>query len=239
MKRIHLISTPRNVSTALMYSFAQRPDTVVVDEPLYAHYLVETGIDHPGREEVLQSQENDPQKVLKNVIFGTYDKEVLFLKNMAKHLVNLDVQFLNDLTNIIFIRNPKQILASFAKVQEKPTLQEIGTIKQLELFEQLKKSGNQPIILDSGALLNNPKVVLSKVCEAAGIPFYEAMLSWEAGPRPEDGVWAPYWYKNVHQTTGFKVQKTSSRELPEYLKPMYQGLKPYYDQLAAYAIKVN
>ncbi|MCP4438629.1 MAG: sulfotransferase family protein [Aureispira sp.] len=239
MKRINLLSSPRNVSTALMYSFAQRKDTVVVDEPLYAYYLAHTGIVHPGQDEILASQSQDAQEVIKTMISGKWPKTILFLKNMAHHIIGIDEQFLENLINIIFIRQPKQIIASYAKVREKPTIEDIGTLNQYRLYQKLKKVGNNPIVLDSAELLKAPKVVLKQLCEQIGIPFMDTMLQWEAGVREEDGVWAKYWYTNVHKTTGFQIQKTSSRNLPEDLEPLYEKLRPYYEEMAKYSIKAK
>lgn len=238
MKRINLISSPRNLSTALMYSFAQRADTKVVDEPLYAYYLSCTAIDHPGRDAILKSQNQNPEKVIQDVILGSYAQPILFIKNMTSHIKGIDERFLEKLINIIYIRNPKQIIASYAQVVKSPEASEIATIRQYELFEQLQQSGNKPIVFDSSALLKNPSLALEKLCTACEIPFYKEMLTWEAGPIPEDGVWAKDWYANVHRTTGFKKQKTSDRVLPEHLVPLYKRLKPYYDRLSKYAIKV-
>jgi hypothetical protein len=237
MKRLNLISSPRNLSTALMYSFAQRQDTQVVDEPLYAHYLSSTDLDHPGKEEVLQSQSQNPIKVIEKVILGDYSKDILFIKNMTSHILDLDEEFLEQLTNIIYIRNPKQIIASYAQVVDCPKASEIGTIRQFELYEQLKAKGNKPIVFDSGELLNDPKLALKNLCLACRIPFSKKMLTWEAGPIKEDGVWAPHWYANVHKTTGFQKQKTSQRVLPAYLEPLYKQLKPYYEEMYAESIR--
>lgn len=237
MTRIHLISTPRNLSTALMYAFAQRGDTTVVDEPLYAHYLTVSGVVHPAQEEILASQSHSGQEVIEEVILGKYDTPVLFLKNMAHHLIDLELDFLKEVTTVFLIRNPRQLIASYAKVREQPTPQDIGLERQCEIFKILKKNNHPAIVLDSGELLKNPPLVLSQLCEAIGVDFDENMLSWEAGARKEDGVWAPHWYANVHQSTGFEKQPTSSRPLPEYLAPLYQMCKPFYDFLYNYSIK--
>jgi hypothetical protein len=237
-KRINLISSPRNLSTALMYSFAQRADTKVIDEPLYAYYLSCTKIDHPGRAAILESQNQDAKEVIREVILGDYDASVLFIKNMTSHIKGMEEAFLEQLVNVIYIRNPKQIIASYAQVVDAPTASEIGTIRQYELFQKLQAKGNKPIVLDSSILLEAPKLALEKLCAACEIPFYEEMLTWNAGPIPEDGIWAKDWYANVHKTRGFKKQKTSDRILPKHLVPLYEELKPYYDKMYASAIKI-
>lgn len=236
-KRICLWSSPRNLSTALMYSFAQRPDTIVFDEPLYAHYLSVTGADHPGKEEIMQSQEQDGKKVVNDIILGSYDKEVVFFKQMTHHLVELNEDFLSATENIIYIRDPKQIISSYAQVRPDVQMVDIGIEKQWHLFNDLIKRDLKPIVLDSGTLLKAPAVVLTKLCEALQIPFYEEMLSWEAGPKKEDGIWAKYWYSNVHKSTRFEKQETSERSLPNYLEPLYNICKDYYDKLFIYSIK--
>ncbi len=250
-KKICLWSSPRNISTAFMYSFAQRPDTIVFDEPLYAHYLKVTGSNHPGREEVLASQQNDGEKVVREIILKEYEKPIAFFKQMAHHLVaplspdtNRDGEgagvredFLLKVDNIIFIRNPKQIISSYAQVRADVTMTDIGIAKQWQLFSYLKKNNHKPVVLDAGELLQNPEKVLTDLCSSIQIPFYNSMLHWNTGPKQEDGVWAKYWYANVHQSTGFEKQKTSERALPKYLESLYEESKMYYDKLFPYSIK--
>jgi hypothetical protein len=235
--RICLWSSPRNISTAMMYSFAQRPDTVVFDEPLYAHYLRVTGIDHPGREETLQSQENDGNKVVQQLMLGSFDKPVVFFKQMTHHLVQLDEAFLSEMKNILFIRDPKQIISSYAQVRPDVNMQDIGIEKQWQLFQQLTANNQHCIVLDSNEILKAPEKVLTELCTAIGIPFYKTMLHWPAGPKPEDGVWAKFWYDNVHKSTGFEKQATSNRPLPRHLLSLYEESKKYHDLLFQHSIK--
>mgnify|MGYP003446525413 CR=1 FL=1 len=236
-QKIWVWSSPRNISTAMMYSFRSRPDTIVFDEPLYAHYLLKSGIDHPGKNEIVASQENDGEKVVNEIILKEYDKPVSFFKQMTHHLLDLDESFLSEVSNIIFIRDPKQIISSYAIVRPDVTMQDIGIEKQWELFNSLQKKKISPVVLDSNEILKNPEVVLKKLCVAVGIPFYSSMLHWEPGPKNEDGVWEKYWYANVHTSTGFEKQKTSNRTLPGYLEPLYVASKKYYDQLFTHSIK--
>lgn len=235
--RICLWSSPRNISTAMMYSFAQRPDTIVFDEPLYAHYLRVTGVVHPGQEEILASQENDGNKVVHELMLADFDKPVAFFKQMTHHLVELNETFLSKMKNILFIRDPKQIISSYAQVRPDVNMQDIGIEKQWQLFQQLTENNQQCVVLDSNEILKAPEKVLTELCAAINIPFYKEMLHWQGGPKPEDGVWAKYWYDNVHKSTGFEKQVTSSRELPAYLEPLYIESKKYYDQLFQHSIK--
>lgn len=235
--RICLWSSPRNISTAMMYAFARRPDTIVFDEPLYAHYLRVTGVIHPGQEEILEAQENDGDKVVQQLMLGAFDSPVAFFKQMTHHLVQLNEAFLSQMKNILFIRDPKQIISSYAQVRPDVNMQDIGIEKQWQLYQQLTGNKQHCVVLDSNEILKAPEKVLSELCNAIDIPFYNSMLHWPAGPKPEDGVWAKYWYDNVHKSTGFEKQTTSNRPLPEYLEPLYNESKKYYDQLFQHSIK--
>ena len=235
MKIINLISGPRNLSTALMYSFSRRPDTTVIDEPFYAHYLSTTGIDHPGREDTLKFMSADINEVLSN-IFSNQRCEVLFLKNMAHHHQQMKLDFLENMTNLFLVRNPHQLIASFAQVIENPTMQDIGLEKSWELFNIVKRQN--PIVLDSAEILKDPKGLLKKLCKKLQIKFYDEMLSWKKGGIKEDGPWAKFWYKHVHNSNGFTKQKTSSRELPKNCQSLYIESLKYYDKLSSNSITV-
>jgi hypothetical protein len=236
MRLINLVSGPRNISTALMYSFAQRPDTTVSDEPFYAMYLQRSCVDHPGKAEVLQSQPTDPEVVTRSLLDNNA-KPLCFVKNMAHHLAYVPFPFIAQASNLFLIRNPSHILASYAQVIDSPTLDDIGVEYQFNLFHKLSAQGRSPVVVDSGLLLENPDIVISKVCSLLDIPYYEEMLHWPAGPKSYDGVWAKYWYDNVHRSTGFQRQATSNRPLPDYLKTLDKEAKYYYTQLLPHAVR--
>lgn len=237
-KKINLWSGPRNVSTALMYSFAQRADMRVVDEPLYAHYLRLTGIEHPGREEILAKMENEGTKVLDALLAADIEVKHLFAKQMAHHWLELPDSFLTATQNIFLIRSPDQVIFSYQKVIPNPRLADIGIKKQYEMFQQSAKQGGTPAILDGNELLKSPETVLKKLCENfLGIPFDRSMLSWKAGAIPEDGCWAKYWYHNVHQSTGFQPYQSKEVQLTQAQQALYEEAKPYYEALFEYAIK--
>lgn len=239
--RINLWSSPRNVSTALMYSFAQRSDTSVVDEPLYAHYLAShaTEVPHPGEEEVLASQPNDGATVVREMLTGTYERPLVVFKQMTHHLTGLDPGFLREMENVLLIRNPREILASYARVIPNPGMRDVGVEQQVELMRLLQHYGTLRAVVDAKELLLNPRRVLSVLCERLGIPFEEQMLSWEAGPRPEDGVWAKYWYEAVHRSTGFQPYREKTSQLPAHLEPLAGQCMPLYESLFAHAIKAS
>ena len=236
-KRICLWSCPRNVSTALMYSFAQRSDTKVFDEPLYAHYLSQTGAVHPGRTEVLKSQENDGNKVVSSLILKTH-APISFHKLMTHFLLNIDTDFLSVVSNVIFIRNPKEIITSYAKVIPNPKMEDIGVEKQYELYNHLENIGKTPIVLDSKYLLKNPKIILNKLCDILEIPFDKNMLVWEKGARKEDGIWAKYWYQNIHNSTGFLPYSKKEINLENSNLYLLDKCQPYYEFLTNKSIRI-
>jgi len=228
---IHLISGPRNISTALMYSFAQRPDTVALDEPFYAFYLHHTGLQHPGRNEVLESLPQEPAAIFNLIGESERKKGHVFVKNMGHHLQGFDYNQIKDFTNIFLIRDPGQMLASYAKVRELPTLDDIGLKFQAELYDWLQAEGQNPVVIDGNAVRQNPEQVLRALCAAINLPFAPEMLAWPSGPKAEDGVWAPYWYNNVHQSTGFMPPDGEVAPLPAALTPVYEAALPYYYKL--------
>ena len=233
---IHLIAGPRNISTALMYSFAQRPDIVVMDEPFYGCYLRRTGIDHPGREEIIKSMPSDPARVFDEIEGRGQEKGVVFVKNMAHHLEGFDYDRIGRYRNVFLIRDPAQMLVSYAKVRTQPTLADIGSQRQAELYEQLSKTGQPPLVLDGNEVRKNPGSVLAQLCRQLGLPFTESMLGWTAGPRPEDGIWAKHWYANVHRSTRFLPPDPDAVEVPAHMQAVYRAALPYYAQLRKHAI---
>jgi hypothetical protein len=239
--RISLWSGPRNVSTALMYSFAQRPDTRVIDEPLYAHYLSRSPARsyHPAAEEVIRTMECDGRRVVQEVLLGDHDRPVVFFKNMAHHLVELEWDFLDHLSNVILTRDPRDMLPSYAAVVELPTLADTGYAVQVQLLEHLTGRGRPPAVLDSSLLLQDPEPILGELCRRLGVTFDPRMLSWEAGPRPEDGVWAPHWYAGVHRSTGFAPYRPKRDPVPHRLQPLLDQCRPLYETLAREAITVT
>jgi hypothetical protein len=238
MKRICLWSGPRNVSTALMYSFAQRPDTRVIDEPLYGPYLVHSGVDHPGREELLEELDLEVDSCLDRFVSTVYDRPVLFVKNMAHHLEGIeDHGFLRELQNIFLIRDPEQMLPTLIKQIPYPTLLDTAYEQQHQLYTELVHEGHDPLVIDSRSLLLNPEAILEQVCERLGIPYTARMLQWPAGPRPEDGAWAPHWYHNLHTSTGFQPYKYKTEPFPEFLHALLRECLPHYNELYKHALK--
>ena len=225
-----------------MYAFAQRSDTQVIDEPLYAHYLhTKYGTDaadstHPGTAEVLASMATDATVVIREVILGTCDRPVLFMKQMAHHLIDIDLRFLQQTRNVFLIRDPREMLPSLTKVIGTPTLADTGLKTQHDLLVSLRAAGQSPPILDAQLLLEDPCGVLRQLCERLGLVFETAMLSWEPGGIPADGVWAPYWYGNVHRSTGFAPYRPKSEPFPAELEDVLAACSPHYEALRTDAI---
>lgn len=235
---IHLISGPRNISTALMYSFAQRPDTRVLDEPFYGFYLQHTGLQHPGRDEVLLRMKQEPADIFNLIAQAEQEKGHAFVKNMGHHLQGFDYNQIKSYRNVFLIREPGQMVVSYSKVRQSPTLADIGLKHQHKIFTWLETQNCEPLVVDGDDIRKNPEAVLSRLCQALGIPFTKAMLSWPAGGRPEDGIWARYWYSQVHASTGFVALPEQVPEVPACLKEVYESALPYYRSLKQKAINI-
>lgn len=236
---ICLWSGPRNVSTALMYSFAQRQDVRVVDEPLYGHYLRVSGADHPGRQEIIDAMNCDGAAVMRDLLQQSQKQSrVLFIKNMAHHLQSLDLGFLRETRSVFLVRDPREMLPSLTIQLPQATLSDTGLRRQWELFREMLHAGDNPAILDARELLLNPESVLRQLCMHLDLEFDAGMLAWEAGARVEDGVWAPHWYHAVHQSTGFSSYQAKT-EFPGHLQALLDECLPWYEKLYAYSLRAD
>jgi hypothetical protein len=217
-----------------MRAWENRPDTVVTDEPLYAFYLDRTGIDHPGRDAVIASQPTDWRVALARLTGDPLPPGVSigYAKHMTHHLLpEVDRAALAPLRHAHLIRNPRELVASYARVRAEPTLEDLGLPQQAEIFERF----GGPVV-DSRDLLADPEGILRALCRALDVPFDKRMLSWPAGPRDSDGVWAPYWYDSVRASTGFAACRPPGQPLPARLEPLAERCLPYFRRLHAYRL---
>ena len=238
--RLAMWSGPRNISTAMMRSFGNRNDSVVCDEPLYAHYLHTTQKDHPGKEEVIAAGETDWRKVvewLTGPIPG--GKRLFYQKQMTHHLLpSMDRAWLAKVTNCFLIRHPRDVLTSYIKIVPNPSDEDTGFPQQLEIFNWLRQNiGVMPLVIDSVEVLNEPRRALGLLCDATGLDFQESMLSWAPGLRPTDGVWAKHWYKEVETTTAFRPYRPKPDEVPESLTALYERCLESYESLFALRLR--
>ena len=238
--RVAMWSGPRNISTAMMRAWENREDTVVADEPLYAHYLLKTGVDHPGREEVMASQATDwyvVAKTLTGPIPG--GKPVWYQKHMTQHvLADMPLDWLDGLVNCFLIRSPQQVVASFTVQRPDAAPWELGFEQQARIFDYLReRQGAVPPVLDAEDVLKDPKAMLSLLCSRLGIGFSERMLHWSAGPRASDGVWAPHWYHAVVRSTGFEPYRAQEPRLDPFQARLAEHCQPYYERLVAHRLK--
>jgi hypothetical protein len=233
--RIAMWSGPRNISTAMMRSWENRTDTVVCDEPFYAHYLHATGRDHPGAHEVIASGETDWRKVVQQLTGEVPERKPIFYqKQMTHHLLpQIDRAWLDAVTNCFLIRDPRDVIVSYIKKNNDPTLEDIGFIQQAEIFDWVRAhSGAVPPVIDARDVLENPRKILGLLCDELGVAFSDSMLSWPPGLRETDGIWAKYWYGEVATSTSFR--RPSPREpesLPERLREVHEKSQDVYARL--------
>ena len=238
--RIAMWSGPRNISTAMMYSFASRPDCTVWDEPFYAFYLANSGIEHPMGGEVIAAGTENYDEVATACTSGPDDgKRVFYQKHMTHHMLpGVDRSWMKNLTNAFLIRSPERVLASYARKRDEVTLRDIGFAEQAEIFDDVaQRLGTTPPVVDTDDILANPRGVLSGLCTRLGIAFDDAMLSWPAGPKSYDGAWAPHWYNAVWQSTGFNAPPENNIELPGSHRAIADEAQPHYAVLKKYAVK--
>jgi hypothetical protein len=233
--RIAMWSGPRNISTALMRSFGGRPDTAVCDEPLYAFYLARRPeVDHPGRDEVIAHGDTDWRSVAR-FLTGPVPggKAVFYQKHMAHHLLpEVGREWLEELVHAFLIRDPREMLLSLAKVMPSPTALDTGLSQQLELYRSVERRlGRPPPVVDARDVLADPPGVLRALCAALGLEFTPAMLAWEPGLRPTDGIWAKHWYRDVARSTGFERWSPRKGELSQELARVHAECLGAYSEL--------
>lgn len=235
-------SGPRNISTAMMRAWGNRPDTTVCDEPLYAHYLKETGVDHPGRDEVIASQSTDWRKVV-SWLTGPVPggKAIFYQKHMAHHMLpHIDREWLSKVTNVFLIRDPREMLTSLLVVTPSAGLDDTGLPQQWEMFARMREEkGRVPAVIDARDVLEDPRGVLEALCAAVGVPFLEEMLSWPPGPRETDGVWAKHWYAAVERSTGFAPHQPKPSRIPDSHAGVLARCEAYYGRLHEHRLRAR
>lgn len=232
--RIAMWSGPRNISTALMRSFENRPDTAVWDEPLYGPYLYKTGIDHPGADEIIETCGSDWEPIAKRCLGNAPgNAPVFYQKHMTMHLLpDMSQDWIRNLTNCFLIRQPDQVVASYGKVRPDLTLEDLGYFQQARLYDYvIKITGSMPMVIDSKDFLMNPEKMLRAMCDQLGIPFRTEMISWPKGKRDSDGVWGKHWYDSVWDSTSFAAYQEKPLNLTDEQQAIANEAEPYYQVL--------
>jgi hypothetical protein len=238
--RVAMWSGPRNISTAMMRAFENRPDTVVVDEPLYAAYLTRTGIDHPGREAVIASQPTDLATAVADVFAPLPPgRRVHYAKHMAHHVTpDMDLRWTLRCRNVLLIRDPAEVVASYVRGRETCEPDDLGVPQQGWLLELWDEHEIEVPILDARDFLGAPEAHLRRMCNWLGIPFTSRMLSWPPGPRASDGVWGQHWYATVWSSTGFEPWRPRETHLSDHDAGVAEACRPIYEALHARRVRV-
>ncbi len=240
--RIAMWSGPRNISTAMMRSWGNRSDTAVLDEPFYAFYLKATGKQHPESEEVIASGETDWPKVVVECGSGlsaANGPKILYQKQMTHHLLpEVDRDWLGEVANCFLIRDPAEVICSYIKKNDDPMLEDLGFVQQIEIFDWVRNhTVAVPPVIDAKDVLQNPERILRQLCQAAGVEFDKAMLSWPPGLRDTDGVWAKHWYGEVAKSTSFQPYRSKNESIPDRLREIHDRCRECYDMLYQYRIR--
>ena len=236
--RIAMWSGPRNLSTAMMYSFGARADCSVVDEPFYACYLAQTGLDHPMRDEILKAQPTDPETVVGDLLGPIPQGRAHFYqKHMTQHMINgVPREWMRDVTNVFLIRHPARVVASFSAKYDNPTLTDIGFVQQSDLFDHATAQGDKPVVIDSSDIRRDPETMLRRLCDAIGLSWDPAMLGWPIGGHASDGVWAAHWYGSVHRSTSFAAAEGAVPDLSGAAAELARQAMPAFERLSAQKI---
>lgn len=235
-------SGPRNISTAMMRAWGNRPDTFVIDEPFYAFYLGATGKKHPGVDEIIATGETDWRKVVEQCgrrLSAPTGKKIFYQKQMTHHLLpEIDLEWLAGMTNCFLIRDPREVILSYMKKQSDPTLEDLGFVQQADIFNWVRaRTRSIPPVIDAGDVLQNPERILRLLCTAVAIEFDESMLSWPPGLRETDGVWARYWYGEVAKSTSFQQYKPREEIVPDRLRELHEQCREHYGRLYEYRLQ--
>ena len=239
IRRLAMWSGPRNLSTAMMRSFSSRADTFVSDEAFYGCFLKQTGADHPMRDEVIATMDCDWRSVMASLqgpVPG--GSPVWYQKHMWHHMVGpIGYEDFDGFTHAFLIRAPEQMIASYLRKREVAEFEDFGLARQAQFFErEAHRLGHAPPVVDAHDVLTNPKGVLSKLCEALGLAWDPAMLSWRPGRRDTDGPWASHWYAAVEASTGFGPPEDGQVDLPDDARRLADECRPYYERLARHRI---
>ena len=236
---IAMWSGPRNLSTAMMYSFGARADFDVMDEPFYGAYLSVSGLSHPMGDEIKGSMACDPDMVAQGMKAREHaaTPKHLYTKQMTHHMVpQMPRDWFAQARHVFLIRHPARVIASYAVKREKPTLEDIGFVQQVEIFESVKALGQTPVVVDSFDIRANPEGTLRKLCLALDLAWDANMLSWPSGGHRSDGVWASHWYGAVHRSTGFADIEGDLPVLEADMAQVSKAAMPYYSEMAAQKI---
>jgi hypothetical protein len=237
--RIAMWSGPRNISTAMMRAWGNREDAFVIDEPFYTYYLKATGKKHPGADEVIATGETEWRRVIAHLTGPVPNgRRIFFQKQMAHHLLpEVDREWLGAVSNCFLIRDPREVIASYIKKREEPTLSDLGFMQQAEIFDLVRtRTKSVPPILDAKDVLENPERMLRLLCDAVGVEFIELMLSWLPGLHETDGIWARHWYGEVAKTTSFEPYRPREMKVSAHLREIYDRCRECYDRLCQWRL---
>jgi hypothetical protein len=223
----------------MMRSFGARSDCAVSDEPFYGAFLKTTGEPHPMAAETIASMDCDWHSVLAAQSGDAAGgMSIWYQKHMPHHMVGpVSIADMPRHRHAFLIRAPERVVASYAAKNELRAPEMLGFAQMRRYFDhEADRNGTAPPVVDSDAILAEPAAVLERLCDALGIAWDSAMLSWQQGPHPDDGVWGAHWYDKVNASTGFGLPAGPLPELAGEPGRVAGACRGDYEALLAHAI---
>ena len=238
-----LWAVPRSTSTAFEWMMRVRGDFHCVHEPFGEVWyqgeqpdwprLTDDSVRTPGL--TYQSAWAD--------LRAAAEQGPVFIKDFPHYLERLWTdEFLSHFIHSFLIRHPaKTVMSMYSKWPDFHP-KETGFVEQRQLFDRLvARDGAPPPVIDSDDLLADPAAVVEAWCDAVGIPFLPAALSWEPGPRDEVSWWdGGSFHQNLRDSDGLKPQPVTSADVstgPPWVQDLVEELTVHYDHLRSHCLR--
>jgi Sulfotransferase domain len=236
--RIAMWSGPRNISTAMMRSFSSRSDCAVSDEPFYGAYLKQTGEPHAMAAAIIAHMDCNWRSVaaaMRGPVSG--GKAIWYQKHMSHHMEGpVSVDDFPDHIHIFLIREPALMVASYRHKNELVDARQLGFERLVDYHDRVSaRLGRAAPVIDGNAVLAHPEAKLSALCTTIGIDWDPAMLSWQKGAHPSDGIWGTHWYNAVMASEGFGPP-TAPSALTDHEKRIADQCRSSYETLSRHRI---
>lgn len=237
-KILALWATPRSTSTAFEWMMRQRGDMFCWHEPFGEWWYEGEDARWP------RLRPDSPRKpgLTWETVWGQMlkkaEKGPSFTKDFPHYIETFWTdKFLSHFTHSFLIRDAAKVVTSVQKRWPDVVLKELAFLEQRELFDRLAdQTGTAPPVIDSDDLLRDPVGIVRAYCDAVGIPFIEAALTWEAGADTGQYSWydGGSWHEKLKGSTGLAPQEPGYADIdsaPDHAKRLYEQVLPHYEHL--------